>query len=168
MASIYELTSEFQMLWDLMEEGNLSDEALEGAFECTKEELAIKLEGYCKFVKNLESDAKGLKAEEDRLSKRRKTMENTIKRAKDAMLTAIKAAGEKKMHCGSFNVSYQANKPSVFLEEGYIENIPDKYLTQHEPTVNKDLIYEALKDGQACPELEGIAHLEASDSIRIR
>ena len=167
MASIYELTNEFSMLWELMEEGTLDDEALAGAFDCTKEELAIKLEGYCKFIKNLESDIEGLKAEEKRLAARRKTMENTIERSKAAMLNAMKVAGEKKIPCGSFTVSAQANPPKVILDEQYIENIPEKYLTIQEPEVNRKAMLEALKAGN-CEELEGIAHLETGESLRIR
>ena len=57
MASIYELTGAFEKLWELMEEGLLDDEALIGAFETSAEDLAIKLEGYCKFIKNLDMDS---------------------------------------------------------------------------------------------------------------
>ena len=107
MASIYDLTGSFQTLWNLMEEGTLDDEVLQEVFENTTEELSIKLEGYCKFIKNLESDIAGLKAEEERLAARRKTMENTIKRSKEAMQRAMNVAGEKKLPCGSFTVSLQ-------------------------------------------------------------
>lgn len=165
MASIYELTTEFQTLWNLMEEGVLDDEMLEGAFDCTKEELAIKLEGYCKFIKNLESDIGGLKAEEDRLRARRKTMENTIERAKAAMLRALQASGENKIPCGTFTVSAQFNPPKVVLDEQYIENIPERWLTPQEPTINRKAMLEALKAGE---NLEGIAHLEREQGLRIK
>lgn len=165
MASIYELTNEFSLLWELMEEGTLDDEALAGAFDCAKEELAIKLEGYCKFIKNLESDIEGLKAEEKRLAARRKTMENTIERAKAAMLNALATAGEKKIPCGSFTVSAQVNPPKVVLDEPYLENIPERFLTVKEPEINKKAMLEALKAGE---DLGGIAHLESGESLRIR
>ena len=85
MANIYELTSGIQMLWDLMDQGELDDDTLIDAMENSQEELNIKLENYCKFIKNLEADIAGLKEEEKRLAARRKTMENTIERAKAAM-----------------------------------------------------------------------------------
>ena len=168
MASIYELSAEFMTLWQLMEDGTLEDEALEGAFDVAREDLADKLEGYCKFIKNLESDIAGLKEEEKRLNTRRKTMENTIERAKAAMQNAMRIAGEKKMPAGTFTVSLQQNPPKVVLDEPYIENIPEKYLVPQEPTINKKLILEDLKEGFAIPELEGVAHLETGESLRIR
>ena len=168
MASIYELNAEFSTLWQLMEDGTLEDEALIGAFECAKEDLADKLEGYCKFIKNLESDIAGLKEEEKRLATRRKTMENTVERSKLAMQKAMTIAGEKKIPAGSFTCSIQANPPKVVIDEQYLENIPEKYLIPQEPTINKKLMLEDLKENFNTPELEGIAHLESGESLRIR
>ena len=169
MASIYELTTEFQTLWDLMEKGELDDEALAGAFDCAKEDLAAKLEGYCKFIKNLESDIAGLKAEEDRLASRRKTMESTVKRAKDAIKVAMNTAGEKKLPAGTFTVAVQANSaPSLIIDEQYVENIPVEFLTYPEPVINTKLITDRLKADEHDAELEGIAHLERGEHVRIR
>ncbi len=168
MASIYELTQEFETLWQLMEDGLLDDEALAGAFDVATEDLAAKLEGYCKFIKNLESDIAGLKEEEKRLATRRKTMENTVDRAKEAMKRAMETAGEKKIPAGSFTCSIQQNPPKVVLDEQYLENIPEKYLIPQEPQINKKLMLEELKESFEIPELQGIAHLEKSDSLRIR
>jgi len=165
MANIYDLTNEFTTLWELMEDGTLDDDALMGAFDVAKEDLADKLEGYCKFIKNLESDIAGLKAEEARIKARRQTMENTVDRAKEAMKKAMNTAGEKKLPAGSFTVSVQANPPKVVLDEPYLENIPEKYLIPQEPTINKKAMLEDLKAGE---NLEGLAHMETGESLRIR
>ena len=164
MASIYELTQEFETLWSLMEDGLLDDEALAGAFDVATEDLAIKLEGYCKFIKNLESDIAGLKEEEKRLATRRKTMENTVERSKFAMQKAMTIAGEKKIQCGTFTTSVQNNAPSVVLDEQYMENIPEEYLV-HKTDINRRQMLEDLKAGK---DLEGLAHLEVGQSLRNR
>ena len=165
MASIYEMTEEFRTLWSLMEEGTLDDDMLAGAFDVAKEDLAYKLEGYCKFLKNLESDIAGLKEEEKRIATRRRTMENTVERAKEAMKTAMLTAGEKKIQCGTFTTSIQNNAPSVVVDEQYIENIPAEYLRVKEPEIDKKKLLEDLKSGK---DLEGLAHLEVKQSLRIR
>ena len=165
MANIYELTNELSVLWDLMESGELDDDALIGAFDVAKEDLAIKLEGYCKFIKNLESDIQGLKAEEQRLYDRRKTMENTIDRCKNAMKFALNIAGERKIACGTFTVAIQDTTPSVVLDEPYIENIPEEYLVPQEPKIDKKKIKADIDAGK---NLDGIAHLEINTSLRIR
>lgn len=164
MASIYDLTGSFQTLWNLMEEGTLDDEILQEVFENTTEELSIKLEGYCKFIKNLESDIAGLKAEEERLAARRKTMENTIKRSKEAMQRAMNVAGEKKLPCGSFTVSLQKSPASVVLDVTDTSEVPPRYMRYPEPEVDKAKIKEELSNGT---ELS-FAHLESKESLRIR
>lgn len=164
MASIYDLTGSFQTLWNLMEEGTLDDEILQEVFENTTEELSIKLEGYCKFIKNLESDIAGLKAEEERLAARRKTMENTIKRSKEAMQRAMNVAGEKKLPCGSFTVSLQKSPASVVLDVTDTSEVPPRYMRYPEPEVDKAKIKEELSNGA---ELS-FAHLESKESLRIR
>lgn len=165
MASLYELTAGLQTLWDLMEEGTLEEETLLDAFKNQEEEISIKLEGYCKFLKNLESDIAGLKAEEDRLKARRKAMENTRDRMKVVMRDAVLATGEKKIPCGTFTVSVQANPSKVVMDEQYIENIPEEYLKYAEPDIDRVLIKKHLEAG-VLPE--GIAHLETEVGVRIR
>lgn len=164
MASIYDLTGSFQTLCNLMEEGTLDDEILQEVFENTTEELSIKLEGYCKFIKNLESDIAGLKAEEERLAARRKTMESTIKRSKEAMQRAMNVAGEKKLPCGSFTVSLQKSPASVVLDVTDTSEVPPRYIRYPEPEVDKAKIKEELSNGV---ELS-FAHLESKESLRIR
>ena len=165
MASIYELTESMKTIWQLMEEGTLEDSVLEEVFANTEEELSVKLEGYCKFIRNLESDIAGLKEEEKRLSARRKTMENTVERAKEAMQNALYVSGEKKMACGNFTVYIQRN-PEKCVIDTEIKNIPGKYLVQSEPTVDKKLLLNDLKAEEA--GLDGIAHIEQGESLRIK
>lgn len=165
MASIYEMTEEFRTLWALMEDGLLDDNALAGAFDVAKEDLSAKLEGYCKFIKNLESDIAGLKAEEERLAARRKAMENTVERSKEAMRTAMKAAGEKKLPAGSFTVSVQNNPPKCVID-CELAGIPSKYLIPQEPKVDRKALLEDLKKEDNM--LKCVAHIEINESLRIR
>ena len=165
MASLYELTAGLQTLWDLMEEGTLEEEMLLDAFKNQEEEISIKIEGYCKFIKNLESDIAGLKAEEERLKDKRKTMENTIDRAKKAMKAAMEVTGEKKIKGDLFTVAIQANPPSVVLDEQCLENIPEQYLIPQEPKLDRKKIAEDIKAGE---DLNGIAHLEQNYGLRIK
>lgn len=164
MANIYELTQGIQMLWDLMDAGELDDDTLIDAMENTQEELNVKLENYCKFIKNLESDIDGIKAEEKRLAAKRKTMENTIERAKKAMQWAMNAAGEKKVKGSLFTISIQNNPEKVVLETEDVNLIPENYVRFREPEIDKAKVKEDLKAGV---ELS-FARLEQSEGIRIR
>ena len=170
MASIYELTNEFRTLWGLMDQGAIDAEVLQDVFANTQEELAIKLEGYCKFIKNCESDIEGLKAEIKRLDDRKAVMENTIKRAKEAMRDAMIAAGGEPMTCGTFKLSVAKNTPKLVFDDTDVSAIPEAYLVPQAPAINKDAIKAVLKDGTDAEKkaLVGIAHLEQGQHINIR
>ena len=165
MSNIYEIKNEFNTLWSILEDELVDDEALMGAWETATEDLADKLENCCKYIKNEEALIAGLKEEEERLNARRKAKENAIKRLKALMQDAMTAAGEKKIQCGTFTTSIQNNAPSVVVDEQYIENIPEEYLRIKEPEIDRKKMLEDLKAGK---DLEGLAHLEVKQSLRIR
>ncbi len=165
MASVYELTNALNTLWSLLDEEVVDDEVLLDAFENTKEDLTVKLENCCKYIKNTESEIAGLKEEEKRLHARRVAKENAVERLKALMQKALEVAGEKKLVCGTFTTSIQNNAPSVVIDESYIENIPSEYLRVKEPEIDRKKLLEDLKAGK---DLEGIAHLIVTSSLRIR
>ncbi len=165
MANIYDLTEGIRLLWDLMDEGALDDGALEDAMFNSQEELNIKLEGYCHFIMQMESDIEGIAKEIKRLQDRKKVLENTIERSKKVMEKAMNVAGERKVKGKLFTISIQANPSKLVMDEQYLENIPKRYLIPQDPKVDKELIKEDLKSGAV---LDGLAHLEQTESLRIR
>lgn len=169
MANIYEITNQFPFLKTLEESGEIDPEAIMEALEVAKEELADKLEDYCKVIKNFEAEISGLKSEEERLKARRQVKENAIKNMKEAMkmalMTAFEGSSEKKMTCGTFTCAIQKNPESVVLDETCIDNIPETYLKFKEPEIDKAKLKEDIKSGK---NLDGIAHLEQTFGLRIR
>ena len=168
MATIYEITDDIRFIQQMLEEGEVDPEALKGALAVSREELAIKLENYCKCIKNFESDIKGLKEEENRLATKRKRLEDTIDRMKRAMEWSLNETftedEPKKMSCGTFTCAMQKNPASVVLdcEE---DLVPEKYQIPQKPKIDKKLLKEDIDGGV---DLSGIAHTEQSESIRIR
>ena len=165
MANIYELTESIRLLWDLMDQGELDDDVLKDAMMNSQEDLKDKLEGYCKFIRQMESDVDGISVEIKRLQDRKAVLKNTIDRSKKVMQMAMETAGEKKVKGQIFTISIQANPESVVLDEQYIENIPPEYLKVKDPELDKAKLKEDLKNGV---NLEGIAHLEQTESLRIK
>lgn len=167
MASLYELTGSVLKLNELLLEGELDEEMIRGALENANEDIAIKLENYAKFMKNLESDIEGLKKEEKRLHDKKEVLENTIARMKSAMMDAMILSGQPKIkRDGSlFSFTIQKNPASVVLDTDSLDDIPEEYLIPQEPKVNKKAMMEDLKNGKA---LKGIAHLVQTASLRIR
>ena len=168
MASLYDLTGDYVKFAEYMEQVELEpemEEALEDALNNLGEDIEIKLENYAKIIKNFESDIAGLKAEEERLAKKRKAMENSIKNMKQRMTEAMIQTGKVDIKGELFKFKVQANPPAVVMDVNYIEDVPEKYLIAQDPKIDKKKLAEDLKAGV---ELEGVAHLEASASVRIR
>lgn len=168
MASLYDLTGDYAKFAEYMEQVELEpemQEALEDALNNLGEDIEIKLENYAKIIKNFESDIAGLKAEEERLAKKRKVMENSIKNMKQRMTEAMIRTGKVDIKGELFKFKVQANPPAVVMDVNYIEDVPEKYLIAQDPKIDRKKLAEDLKAGV---ELEGVAHLEVSSSIRIR
>ena len=168
MASLYDLTGDYAKFAEYMEQVELEpemQEALEDALNNLGEDIEIKLENYAKIIKNFESDIAGLKAEEERLAKKRKAMENSIKHMKERMTIAMQQTGKLDIKGELFKFKVQANPPAVVMDVNYIEDVPEKYLIAQDPKIDKKKLAEDLKAGV---ELDGVAHLEASASVRIR
>lgn len=163
--TLYEITEDFRRLYEMADEYDLSPEDIADTLESLQYELEEKADGYAIIMRQLEGDIALLKTEIDRLSSRKKTVENNIKRMKQGLETAMKAADRPKIKTKLFSFSVQKNPPSVVMDEQYIENIPDEYLIPQEPKIDKKKIKEDLKAGV---NLEGLAHLEQTEGLRIR
>ena len=163
--TLYELTEDFLRLYEMADECDLAPEDIADTLESLQYELEEKADGYAMVMRQLEGDMALLKAEIDRLSGRKKTVENNIKRMKQGLETAMRAANKPKIKTKLFSFGIQKNPPSVVMDEQYIENIPDEYLIPQDPKIDKKKIKEDLKAGV---NLEGLAHLEQTEGLRIR
>lgn len=164
MPSIYELKTEFDKLWMILEEELVDDDALLGAFETAQEDLAIKLENCCKYIKNQEALIEGLKEEKKRLNAKQKSAENAIERLKKLMKDAVEASGDKKIPCGTFTVAIQKNPPKLILDVESVYDVPDEFLKYAEPEVRSKDALDAIKAGQVFTW----CHSVQEDSLRIR
>lgn len=165
MASIYELTDDFLRIQEMMEDPELDPQTLADTFEAVDGELELKAESYAKVMKNLEGDIVAIKAEIDRLTSKKKAIENNIKNMKATLQGVMEATGKTKFKTDLFSFGIQKNAPSVVIDVEDVRDIPEDYLKFKEPEVDKTAIKAAINDGV---DLSGIAHLEQSQSLRIR
>ena len=165
MSTLYQLTDDYLTLLEMAEDPDMDEQALMDTMEGIEGEIEIKAENYAKVIRTLEGDAAACDAESKRLRNKKQTIENNIKRMKSALQMAMEATGKRKFKTPLFSFNIQKNAPSVVMDEAYIENIPDRFLIPQDPQIDKKAIKEALKAGE---DLEGLAHLESTESLRIR
>ena len=164
MANLYEITQDYMTILAMMEDPELDPQTLADTMEAVEGELEVKAENYAKVMKNLEADVNAIKAEIDRLSERKKTIENNIKRMKEALQYSMETTGKTKFKTELFSFSVRNNVPKVVMDEEYLENVPERFLKYSDPTINRTAIKEAIQNGE---NLEGLAHLESKNSLRI-
>ena len=163
--TIYELTEQYMRLLELAEDPDCDPDVLQDTMEALEGEIEDKADGYAIVMKELEASEQKIKNEVDRLNNRRLTIANNMRAMKLRLQTSMIETGKTKFKTELFSFGIQKNPPAVVMDEQYLENIPQKYLVQQDPTIDKKKIKEDLKAGV---DLEGIAHLEQTQSLRIR
>jgi len=161
MATLYALTGDLLQIQHMIEDGmDLGD-----TLESVELEVADKLEGYAMVIKNIQSDIDGLKAEEKRLSERRRSLENSVKRMKEAMSSTLELVedddkGKKRVKTDKFSF-YFIERASAVVED--VNELPINFI-KTEIKADSKALTEYLKSGN---EVKG-ATLKVNKSLSIR
>lgn len=161
--TLYELKGEYELLLEMAEDPTVDPVTLEGTLEALDGEIEEKADGYARVMRQIEHDITALKAEEARLSDRRRAMENNICRMKESLEDAMLATGKTKFKTELFSFNIQKNPKSVMIDD--ISMLPEEYLIPQDPKVDKAKLKEDLTAGV---DLNGAAHLEQTEGLRIK
>ena len=156
--NLYELSVAFQEVQNM----DLDPDVMKDTLDSIEDAIESKAENIAKLVRNLESDVSAYKEEEDRLKTKRQATENKVKWLKTYLEDNMKLTGKTKFKSGMFNFSIQKNPASVNITDEKI--IPEEFLIQQPPKVDKTSLKEALKSGIEVPGAE----LKQTEGLRIR
>lgn len=157
--NIFEMTVMANELYELLTSGEIDEQTFADTLEAMGTEE--KLESYCKVIRQLEADAEMLKAEKERIEKKKKTVDNSIDRMKKAVIEFMKASGSTKSTAGTFTVSLRTSKATKIIDESLI---PKKYFIKQEPKLDKKTILDLLKSGE---EIKG-CELQINEGVQIK
>ena len=163
MSSLYELTQEWQSIYDMMDDPTIDEATIRDTLESIEGEIEAKAQGYAAVITQLSADYDATKKEIDRLTERKRTIENNISRLKLYLQNAMETTGKTKFKSGLWNFSIQKNPPSVVIDNPAL--VAEKYLIPQEPKIDRTALKQALQSGLM---MNGIAHLEQGSSVRIR
>jgi len=163
MRALYEINQDILDCVDL-ETGEILDTEKLDALQMERER---KLEGVALWVKDLKAEAEAVKAEADKLTARKKALDNKIDGLKNWLLYALGGEKLKTPRCNVYQTHSQ--RVSVADEPKLIEFLqtleePERFLRFREPELRKDEIKKALKDDYEIPG----ASLEETESVVIR
>lgn len=162
---LYELTEQYEALMDMLCDEEVDEQTIMDTLEAIDGEIEEKAENYAKIIQQMQADAAMLKAEEERLCMRRKSLENRSQNLKAVLKSNLEFIGKTKFKTAlfSFCIATNGGKQPLFITDN-IEEIPGKYLIPQPSLPDKEAIRELL----ASKEVEW-AHLEPrGTSLRIR
>jgi len=163
MRPLYEIDQEILDCVD-METGEILDTERLDALQMERER---KLEGVALWVKDLTAEANAVKEEADKLTARKRALDNKITGLKMWLLMALDGGKLKTPRC---NV-YQMHSQRVSIQDegdliDFLETLeePGRFLRFLGPEIRKDEVKKALKDGFVIPG----AALETTESVVIK
>lgn len=154
MANLYDLTGEALRLNAALD-GELTPEEFDSALEsynANMENIEDKLDGYARIIRNLDAFGAACKAEEDRLTQRRKTAEARAERMRKAVRAALVALGREKCKTSIGTWSIQKGRPCVNVIDPAL--VPQEWRIPQPDELDRRAMLEALKANVAIPGAE--------------
>lgn len=157
---LYEIPAAIRAAFDEIEVDEDTGEILGAAsLDEVEGEASSKIESAGLYVRELDAEAAALKAEADRLTARRRSLERRVSRIKTLMMPAVVALGGK-VKGPRLTVSVATTK-AVIIDD--IEAIPDAFC-RVKVEADKTALGTLLKAGEVVPG----THIEESLSLRMR
>ena len=163
MRALYDIDAAILACVD-QETGEILDPEKLDALQMEREQ---KLESVALWIKDLKAEAEAVKAEADKLTARKKAVENKIDGLKQWLLYALNGEKLKTARC---NV-YQTHSQKVVIddEKALVDMLMtspfgEKFLRVKEPEIDKNALKDSMKQGY---EYE-FAHLEQTESVVIK
>jgi hypothetical protein len=157
--TLYEMTEAAKALYEMLEAEEVDEQVISDTLEGMGANL--KLEDYCKIIKQFKADAEQYKAEADRLKKKQAAAEKSVKRLTDRVLAYMSATGKTKEKAGVFNIRVSQSKAVNIINENII---PDDYLITQPAKVDKMKIKKLLLAG----EVVAGAELQTNNNLQIK
>lgn len=143
--------------------GEVLDEAqMKMAQELKNSVLNLGLETLCKIRANKMADIEAMKAEEKRISDRRKVQENSLAKLNDYIYMLYQQGDDVVQHAGTFTLSTHRSTQVLVDEENFSDN--RFIITSEVKKIDKKALGEALKQGAI---IEG-ARLQTNYNLQVR
>ena len=169
---LYEISDEIKLLEDTYMEA-IDEETGEiiaekwNDIQCREEELRdlfkSKTENIVKYYQNIQSDIAILKSEEERLNKRRKTLEKKIEWLKKYLLDNMVINGYTKLNTPYGNISTRKSN-QVHIDTELIPKDERYYKTTIVEKYDKNEIKKLIKNGE---DIKGVI-IEENISINVK
>jgi hypothetical protein len=158
---LYELTNQFKEI-ERMED--LDDQTMLDTLEGIEGDFLDKGQNVAAYFQNLDAEASALKEAENRITARRKSIENKSNSLKEYLLRNMQALNITKIECPEFSITLR--KPSRIVEVYDESKLGDEFtVTKTITTPDKNLIKKFINDGF---EINGARLIDGKQTLTIK
>lgn len=122
---LYELSDDYRKLQTELDNEETEQDSITAILSQVKEQFDEKVENIGKLILSLKADAEAVKLEEQRLAKRRKTLDEKAEWLKGYLQDELTNTGVEKVKGVLLTVSLRKNPPSINVVD--VMQIPDRF-----------------------------------------
>lgn len=163
MANLYELTKEWQSVFDMLLDPEIPEEAIFDTIEMIEIDMDAKADNYAKIIRSVDGDIGKIDAEIKRLQERKLSFANRRDWLKKCLENMMRATGRTKFKTALFSFGIQKNGGVLPLVLDPDKPVPDEWRKPGEADTGK--IREYLQGGGT---LDFATLGERGESLRIR
>ena len=163
MQSLYELSTEWQTVYDMLLDPEIPEDAIFDTIEMIEIAMDDKADVYAKIIRSMDGTTGAIDAEIKRLQERKASIANRKERLKQGLEHMMRLTGRTKFKTALFSFNIQKNGGVQPLVMNQDVPVPDEWLAPGLPDTGK--IRAFLQSGGTLP----FATLgERGESLRIR
>lgn len=143
MASIYELTAEYQLISEYISDPDATEEELEEALkalDANGQAIEDKADGYAKLIKELNAQSEAVKAETKRLQTRKTRIDNGVKKLKLRLKEAMELTGKTKFKTDLFSFNVQSTGIRSVELDVPVDELPEDFVEVTKKPKNKEIL----------------------------
>lgn len=163
--NLYNLTADYLKLQSMLEDPEVDQQAVADTIEAMDYAIEEKADGYVRVIKNLQGSVDAIKLEIDRLTVKKKHLDDSIQRLKTNLQESMVAMDKRKIKTDLFQISIQKNggKAPVIVDVP-TEDLPDEFVIITEKPDLKALAVYLESGGES-----ELAHFGSrGESLRIK
>lgn len=142
--TLYELTGQWLFLQEMAQDTEIDSQLFNDTMEALDAEIEEKAEAYANIISSLNADVEFLKFEMNRLSERKKVLENNIDRMKRSLENSMITCGKEKFKTLHYSFNIQNNPPSLEVIDESL--IPSEFYIPQAPKLDRKTALAFIKE----------------------
>lgn len=168
MARLYELQDQLVQIDAILEQN--TNEDTQEILESARDEIITAIDGKVENILNYIADCKTksdqLREEAARLSYKRGVLDKKVEYLRNMLIWYMKSADKKKASFGNWDITLAKTAGKVVLD-ACDDEYPEQF-KKYSWNIDKTALKEQMNDGKLIIDGKLLAHIEESDSLRIK